>query len=54
MASKALVLGGGGVDKMKLRDMAIFGWAVLRYPDPGRPDRRGGLTGPGRGGGHRP
>jgi NTE family protein len=25
-----------GVDKMKLRDMAIFGWAMLRYPDPAR------------------
>jgi NTE family protein len=27
---------GAGVDKMKLRDMAIFGWAMLRYPDPAR------------------
>jgi NTE family protein len=25
-----------GVDKMRLRDMAIFGWAMLRYPDPVR------------------
>lgn len=25
-----------GVDTMKLRDMAIFGWAMLRYPDPVR------------------
>ena len=28
--------GPPGVDKMKLRDMAIFGWAMLRYPDPAR------------------
>ncbi len=25
-----------GVDKMRLRDMAIFGWAMLRYQDPAR------------------
>jgi NTE family protein len=28
--------GGAGADKMRLRDMAIFGWAMLRYPDPAR------------------
>ena len=28
--------GSAGVDKMRLRDMAIFGWAMLRYPDPAR------------------
>jgi NTE family protein len=28
------------VDKMRLRDMAIFGWAMLRYPDPARAGAR--------------
>jgi NTE family protein len=35
--------GGGGhgaADKMKLRDMAVFGWAMLRYPDPVRAQAR--------------
>lgn len=31
---------GAGVDKMRLRDLAIFGWAMLRYPDPARAGAR--------------
>lgn len=29
-----------GVDKMRLRDLAIFGWATLRYQDPARAGAR--------------
>ena len=28
--------GGGARDTMRLRDMAVFGWATLRYQDPVR------------------
>jgi NTE family protein len=31
---------GPPVDKMKLRDLAIFGWAMLRYRDPARAGAR--------------
>ena len=30
----------GPADKMKLRDMAVFGWAMLRYRDPARAQAR--------------
>ena len=30
----------GRSDRMRLRDMAVFGWAMLRYPDPARAQAR--------------